>query len=142
MKPDPKTKSEYFYFETYSTRWRDNDSYGHMNNVVYYEFADSLVNNWLRSSGALNVPNSKVIGLVAETKCNYFVPLAYPFPVTCGLALSHKGNSSVTFNVGLFEAKSEKTAAYISFVHVYVQSGSYLPTKLPESLEEALKKLT
>jgi acyl-CoA thioester hydrolase len=137
-----KNRNDYKYFEKFTTRWRDNDVYGHMNNVVFYEFVDSIVNNWLNVSGGLKVPDSKVIGLVVETKCTYFSPLKFPEIVNCGLVLDRKGNTSVSYEIGLFNEDQFKTSAQVKFVHVYVDSHTRKPIQLPNSLEHVLNNIT
>ena len=141
MRITPKQKSEYPYFEEIATRWRDNDVYGHMNNVVFYEFSDSVVNHWLSTKASLKVPNSPVLGLVVETKCTYFSELQFPKPVNCGLKVNKIGNTSVSYEIGLFSGLDEMTAARISFVHVYVDAKSRRPVSLPQSLIDALETI-
>jgi acyl-CoA thioester hydrolase len=141
MKPVQKNRSNYIFFKEYETRWRDNDVYGHMNNVVFYEFVDSIVNHWLNLSGGLSVPNSEVVGLVVETKCNYFSSLGFPHPVLCGLSVSNIGNTSVTYEVGLFDNSKQSAAAQVSFVHVYVDCKTHKTVALPQTLLVALNKI-
>ena len=141
MKPQQKNQSDFVFFKNYETRWRDNDVYHHMNNAVFYEYVDSIVNYWLFKSGALAVPQGPVIGLVVETKCNYFSPLKFPGLIVCGLALDNIGDSSVSYSVGLFNEKDSCVAAQASLVHVYVDSKTRRPVKLPIKLVEALNSL-
>ena len=141
-KPIQKFKSDYIYFESFTTRWRDNDVYGHMNNVVFYEFADSIVNNWIKKFGGLNVPESETIGLVVKTQCDYFSGLTFPNGVDCGLVCQDKGYSSVTYEVALFNQCDEAAAAQIKFVHVYVDAITRKAVALPKSLEKALLKIS
>ena len=142
MKPTQKNKSDYIFFKSYNTRWRDNDVYGHMNNVVFYEFVDSIVNYWLNESGSLKVPDDKVIGLVVRTQCNYFSRLGFPNDVTCGLSVTKIGNTSVTYDVGLFNSDDFYCAAQAVFVHAYVDSLSREPVLLPPQLLASLAKLS
>ena len=141
MKPVQKNKSDYIFFKDYETRWRDNDVYGHMNNVVFYEFVDSTINYWLNVSGALPVPDSNVIGLVVQTKCDYFSVLGFPNPITCGLKLKMQGKTSVSYEVGLFNTDEELSSAQASFVHVYVDRKTRKPVELPKSLIKALASI-
>ena len=141
MKPERKNQSDYTFFKEYSTRWRDNDVYLHMNNSVFYEYIDSIVNYWLIESGALVVPNGGIIGLVVKTKCNYFASLGYPEPVVCGLGLKKKGRSSVSYEVGLFPKYETFVAAQATLTHVYVDSITRKPVGLPTSLISALQTL-
>ncbi len=142
MKPVQKNKEDYLFFREYETRWRDNDVYGHMNNVVFYEFVDSIVNHWLNISGALRVPNDETIGLVVKTKCNYFSTLGFPKSVTCGLKVEKIGRTSVTYDVGLFNADEYNCSAQVSFVHAYVDSRTRKPVLLTHSLLKALEEIS
>lgn len=134
-------RASYPQFSRITTRWMDNDAYGHVNNVVYYSFFDTAVNRWLIEHGALDVEQGAVIGLVVETQCNYFAPLAFPQPVEAGLRVAHVGSASVRYEVGLFAAGSELSAAAGHFVHVYVDRVSRRPVPLPEALKAALSPL-
>ena len=121
----------------------DNDAYGHVNNVVYYSFFDTVVNGWLIERGALDVEKGEVIGLVVETGCQYFAPLTYPETVTAALRVAHIGRSSVRYEVGLFAAGSDTAAAQGHFVHVYVNRSDRRPVaSLPAALRAALEPLS
>ena len=121
----------------------DNDAYGHVNNVVYYSFFDTAVNTWLIERGALDVDQGEVIGLVVETGCHYFAPLAYPEPVTAALRVAHVGRSSVRYEIALFAPGADEAAAQGHFVHVYVDRAARRPVRaLPEALRLALEPLT
>jgi len=109
MRQVPTVKQDYLYFEELKTRWRDSDVYGHMNNAVFYEYADTIVNSWLINKGSLNVPLSKTVGLVVETRCTYFSEIKFPDLVTAGLKLNKLGNSSVHYEIGLFSNFEEKS---------------------------------
>ncbi len=137
-----KNKDNYIFFKSYETRWRDNDVYGHMNNIVFYEFADTVVNHWLNISNALKVPNDDVIGLVVHTQCNYFSQLGYPNMVTCGLKVENIGKTSVTYDIGLFDENQFQCAAQILFVHAYVGFQDRKPTLIPDSLLTALGSIS
>ena len=141
MKPVQKNRSNYTFFKDYQTRWRDNDVYGHMNNAVFYEFVDTTINYWLNTSGALLVPNSRIVGLVAHTRCDYFSGMGFPRPVTCGLKLERSGKTSVTYDVGLFRGDEEVSSAQAIFVHVYVDAITRKPVELPTSLKKALASI-
>ncbi len=141
MRQVPLSRQEYVYFEELQTRWRDNDVYGHMNNAVFYEYADTIVNSWLIKKGSLNVPISNTVGLVVETKCTFFSELRFPSLVTAGLKLIKLGNSSVNYEIGLFSDFEQKTAARISFIHVFVDSKSRKPKKIPSKLLKQLQSL-
>ncbi|MFZ5547668.1 MAG: acyl-CoA thioesterase [Pseudomonadota bacterium] len=140
-RPQAEARSAYRLFRPITTRWMDNDAYGHINNVVYYSFFDTAVNAYLIEAGALQVETSPVIGLVIETHCNYFAPLAFPQAVDAGLRVAHIGRSSVRYEVGLFGAGEPQTAAAGHFVHVYVDRHTRRPAELPEALLRALDSL-
>jgi acyl-CoA thioester hydrolase len=137
----PQPRSFYPQFSSIDTRWMDNDAYGHLNNVVYYSFFDTAVNRWLIRAGALDIEHSPVIGLVVETQCHYFAPLAFPQRVEAGLRVAHLGRSSVRYEVGLFAENAPETAAAGHFVHVYVDRASRRPVALPPGLLQALQTL-
>ena len=138
-KPEPQSRSAYRVFRTIGTRWMDNDVYGHVNNVVYYSWFDTAVNAWLIEAGALDIHAGEVIGLVVETQCNYFAPLAFPQDVHAGLRVAHMGRSSVRYEVGLFAADGELCAAAGHFIHVYVDRATRRPVPLPEPLKQTLE---
>ena len=140
-KPQPEPRSAYRAFQDITTRWMDNDAYGHVNNVVYYSWFDTVVNGHLIREGALDIHHGDVIGLVVETHCNYFAPLVFPKPVEAGLRVAHLGKSSVRYEVGLFAKGAETTAAKGHFVHVYVDRASRRPAPLPEKLKSVLEAL-
>ena len=119
----------------------DNDAYGHVNNVIYYSYFDTVVNSYLIAQGALDIAKSSVIGLVAETHCNYFSPLAFPELVRAGLRVAHLGTSSVRYEIGLFRGSEDAAAAQGHFVHVYVDRATGKPVVLSDKLQAALKPL-
>jgi acyl-CoA thioester hydrolase len=133
--------SAFAHFTDITTRWIDNDAYGHINNVVYYEFFDTVVNGYLVAQGALDIAGGTVIGLVVETKCNYFRPIAFPDPVRAGLRVTHLGTSSVRYEVGIFRGAEDIASAQGHFVHVYVDRASGKPVPLPEVLKRVLAPL-
>lgn len=134
-------RSAYRRFVPLSTRWMDNDVYGHLNNVVYYSLFDSAVNGVLVAAGALDLQRGEAIGLVVETQCSYFEPLAFPQPVEAGLRVAHVGASSVRWEVGIFAAGGALTAARGRFVHVWVDRGSRRPVPLPARLLALAREL-
>lgn len=140
-RPQPQAREAYRAFRHISTRWMDNDVYGHVNNVVYYSFFDTAVNGHLIDAGALQIETSPVIGLVIETQCNYFAPLSYPQAVEAGIRVAQVGRSSVRYEVGLFAAGEPLSAAAGHFVHVYVDRATRRPTALPDPLLQALAPL-
>jgi acyl-CoA thioester hydrolase len=141
-RPAPHELSGYPHSRALTTRWKDLDPYGHMNNVVQYELFDTVVNAWLIEHGALDIQHSPVIGLVVETGCNYFATLTYPEPVTAALRVVHMGRSSVRYEVALFAKGSTVAAAQGHFVHVYVDRETRRPVAdLPAALRLALEPL-
>jgi len=140
-KPQPQPRSAYRHFSPITTRWMDNDAYGHINNVVYYSFFDSVVNRYLIEAGVLDIEHSPVIGLVVETHCNYFASLAFPQSVDAGLRVASIGSSSVRYEIGLFGADAELAAACGHFVHVYVDRTTRRPVALPDKLKTTLQGL-
>jgi acyl-CoA thioester hydrolase len=140
-RPQPLPASAFANFTAITTRWIDNDAYGHLNNVRYYEFFDTAVNSYLIAQGALDIANGKVIGLVVETQCNYFSAIAFPAKIRAGLRVAKLGTSSVRYEVGIFRDGEATAAAQGHFVHVYVDRASNKPVPLPEPLKKALEKL-
>ncbi|HET9426834.1 MAG TPA: thioesterase family protein [Allosphingosinicella sp.] len=145
-RPPLLARSSYPYFRTITTRWADNDSYGHVNNTVYYGWFDSAVNAWLIEAGLLDVARGNPIGLVVETGCRYARPLSFPEPVEIGLAAEQIGRSSVRYRLGVFATAGEQAAAEGHFVHVYVDRDSRRPVELPfewrRKLESVAVKVT
>ena len=140
-RPQAHPRSHYRVFRSIGTRWADNDVYGHVNNVVYYSWFDTAVNAHLIEQGALDIHGGSVIGLVIETQCNYFAPLAFPQTVHAGLRVAHLGTSSVRYEVGLFAEDSDTAAACGHFVHVYVDRDTRRPVPLPDPLKKTLETL-
>jgi acyl-CoA thioester hydrolase len=135
------TRAAFPHLSEMTTRWRDNDVYGHMNNVVYYEYFDTVVNQWLLERGGLEIPHGPVVGLVVRTECDYAASLGFPDRVTAGLRAERVGRTSVTFAIGLFRNDEDVAAASGRFTHVYVDAETRRPTPLPEGLKQALEGL-
>jgi acyl-CoA thioester hydrolase len=140
-RPTPDRRNAYRHFDDITTRWMDNDAYGHVNNVVYYSYFDTVVNAYLIGKGVLDIAKSDVIGLVAETHCNFFSALAFPDKVRAGLRVGRLGTSSVRYEIGLFRNDEDLAAAQGHFVHVYVDRATNKPVPLPEKLQAALRPL-
>ena len=140
-KLQPDERSAYRVFRSIGTRWSDNDAYGHVNNVVYYSWFDTVVNAHLIEHGVLDIQHGETIGLVVETQCNYFSGLAFPQVVEAGLRVARLGSSSVRYEIGLFAAGASSTSARGHFVHVYVDRQSRRPVPLPKALKAVLEKL-
>ena len=140
-RPHAEPRDAYRAFRTITTRWMDNDQYGHVNNVIYYSWFDTAVNAHLIEHGALDTAAGTTIGFVVETQCHYFAPLAFPQNVQAGIRVAHIGSSSVRYEVGLFAEGAPTTAACGHFVHVYVDRVTQRPVPLPEALKAALEPL-
>ena len=137
----PDARADYRRFVALTTRWLDNDAYGHLNNVVYLSLFDSAVNAELVAAGVLDIEKTPVIGLVVETRCNFFSSLAFPQPVEAGLAVAHVGRTSVCYDIGIFGAGAAETAARGRFVHVYVDRTTRQPVRVPDEVRAALARL-
>ncbi|SFL23705.1 acyl-CoA thioesterase [Methylorubrum salsuginis] len=136
-----ETRGRYPRLVPLATRWGDNDVYGHVNNVVYYAFFDTAVNGILVEAGVLDIANGPVIGLVVETGCRYFAPVAFPDALVAGVRVAHLGRSSVRYEVAIFAAGADEAAAQGHFVHVYVDRQTRRPVPLPEALRSVLTSL-
>jgi acyl-CoA thioester hydrolase len=140
-RPTPQPRSAYRHFQVIPTRWIDNDVYGHVNNVVYYAYFDTVVNQYLIEQGVLDVQGSPVIGLVIETQCNYFAPVTFPDVIHAGLRVAKLGNSSVRYEIGLFRNDERSATAQGHFVHVYVDRATRQPAPVPREMRAALERI-
>ena len=140
-RPTAESRNAYRHFRAIPTRWADNDVYGHVNNVVYYSYFDTVVNQYLVEQGALNIEKSTVIGLVVETQCQYFSPITFPDIVHAGLRVAKLGNSSVRYEIGLFRNEDSAASAQGHFVHVYVDRTSRRSIAIPADMRLALDKI-
>jgi acyl-CoA thioester hydrolase len=138
----PDKRSDYLHFSRITTRWMDNDVYGHVNNVVYYSFFDTVVNKFLMDGNSLDIARSEVVGLVVETRCQYFRPISFPDTVDAGIRVAKLGNSSVCYEVGLFRNDDGTAAAQGHFVHVYVDRASNRPAPIPGAARKLLSTLS
>ncbi|HEX9391803.1 MAG TPA: thioesterase family protein [Usitatibacteraceae bacterium] len=141
QRPRPATRSMFRHFSPLQTRWSDNDNYGHINNVVYYAYFDTVVNDYLISRGALDVAHGAVIGLVVETGCHYFAAAAFPETLEAGLRVAQIGNSSVRYEIAIFRGADDAAIAQGHFVHVYVNRLTRRPAPLPDNLRAAAAAL-
>jgi acyl-CoA thioester hydrolase len=142
QRPQPESRAAYKALRNIATRWSDNDLYGHVNNVVYYSWFDTAVNGLLIERAAIDIQAGPVIGLVVETQCNYFAPLAFPEGVVAGIRVAHVGSSSVRYEVAIFPADPGRPcAAKGHFVHVYVDRTNRKPVLLPATLMAVLETL-
>lgn len=134
-------RAGYKHLVPLQTRWADNDIYGHVNNVAYYGYFDTIVNEYLIGAGALDIHQGAVIGLVVETGCKYYAPLAFPEKLEGALRVGKIGNSSVRYELAVFRQGEEKPAAEGHFVHVYVNRNTRKPVQLPSPFRAALEKI-
>ena len=139
--PARASRAAYAAFRQISTRWMDNDVYRHVNNVVYYSFFDTAVNQMLIEAGVLDIANSPAIGLVVETQCRYFAPIAFPDLVHAGVRVAKLGNSSVRYEIGLFRGDEEQASAEGHFVHVYVDRQTNRSCPIPDETRAFLSTL-
>jgi len=135
------TREHYAYFSTISTRWMDNDVYGHVNNVLYYSFFDTVIARYLIDEGGFEFATADVIGLAIESSCRYRQPLAFPQQILTGLRVAHLGSSSVRYEVGVFAEDEHTAAADGYFVHVFVTRETNKPTPIPDRIRAALARL-
>ena len=138
MKKNPSHISEYNYFCQLSTRWNDNDIYGHMNNIIYYALFDTAVNKWLIKNRLIDIKNGQNIGLIVQSGCNYFSSFEYPENINAGIRVTKIGKSSVRYEVGLFKEKEELSSADGFFIHVYVDRKTNKPIALDYDFKNAL----
>ncbi|KQT83043.1 thioesterase family protein [Aurantimonas sp. Leaf443] len=138
---EPPVRADYARFVPLTTRWSDNDAYGHMNNVVHYALFDSAVNAFLIGAGLLDLRGQGPIGLVVESGCRYHRELAFPQPVTAGLRVGHLGRSSVRYEIALFGGEAETAAADGFFVHVSVERLTRRPVAHGEAMRRALQEM-
>jgi len=135
------TRADYGHFLPIQTRWNDMDRYGHVNNMVYYGYMDTVVTEFIMTHGGLDTATSPVVGLVIESLCRYQRPISFPSIIDAGLRVGKLGNSSVRYEVGIFVAGEEEIAAHGHFVHVYVTRADNRPTPIPASIRAALEPL-
>lgn len=140
-KPPAETRARYRHFLAIPTRWIDNDLYGHVNNVVYYGYFDTIINRYLIEAGGLDIHRGEVIGIAAETLCRFRRAFAFPEEIDAGLRVGHLGNSSVRYEVGLFRKGEDEAAADGHFVHVFVARASQAPVPIPPRIRAALERL-
>ncbi len=136
-----KTRAAYPHFLAIPTRWMDNDIYGHVNNVVYYSYFDTVINEYLISAGGLDIQGGAVVGICAESACRYHAPLTFPEAVEAGLRVGRLGKSSVRYEIGLFKEGEDAAAAEGHFVHVFVERKAMTPVPIPEPIRAALERI-
>lgn len=139
--PTAEHRQAYQKFVPISTRWHDNDVYGHVNNVVYYSYFDTAVNSYLISQNALDINNGEVIGYVVNSQCDYLSAVAFPDALEAGLRVDRLGNSSVQYGIAIFKKGEAVACAQGSFTHVFVDRKSQRPATMPAALRAALQQL-
>lgn len=137
----PPGRASYVHFLPIQTRWMDNDVYGHVNNVVYYAYFDTIINRWLIEEGGLDIHRGDVVGLCVESRCRFVAPASYPDDLEAGLAVEALGTTSVTYAVGVFARGAETPGAFGSFVHVFVDRTTRKATPPPAKLRASLERL-
>ena len=135
------SRASYRSFLAIPTRWMDNDTYGHVNNVTYYSYFDTAVNEHLIRAGGLEIRGAPAIGVVVETSCRFYKSLSFPDVVDAGLRVTKLGNSSVSYEIGLFRQGDDEPAASGHFVHVWVDRATWRPTPVPPAVRNALQAL-
>lgn len=134
-------RSDYSFFKNITTRWADNDIYGHINNVIYYSYFDTVANQYLIEFADFNPISAPVIGVIVHSNCNYIKPIAYPDKIEAGLTVKKLGRSSVTYGIGIFRQGESAACAYGEFVHVFVNRRNNLPMSIPTKIRESLQKI-
>ena len=141
MPDSTPVRDDYRHFQPITTRWHDNDAYGHVNNVTYYSFFDTAVNTYLIEQGGLDIHDGEVVGFVVSSACDYFASIAFPECIEVGLRVGKLGNSSVQYELAVFKAGEEEARAAGRFVHVFVDRASNQPVPIPGMLREAMQRL-
>lgn len=139
--PIQEPRERFPHFLTIPTRWMDNDIYGHVNNVVYYAYFDTVINEYLIREGGLDIHDGTVVGICAESSCQFKASIAFPENVEAGLRVGHLGNRSVRYEIGLFKEGREEAAALGRFVHVFVERATMKAVPIPDELRKALARL-
>ena len=139
MRPEPPVRADYKTFRPITTRWMDNDVYGHVNNVIYYSFFDTVVSGWLVEQGIVDYENGDIIGLAVDSQCSYFAPIQFPEAVTGGMRVDRLGRSSVTYAVGIVRGDEDLASAAGTFTHVYVDRETRRPKPLGDDVRARLE---
>ncbi len=142
MTATSESRDRYPYFATIPTRWMDNDVYGHVNNVVYYSYVDTVANRYLIDNGVLDIHRGEVIGVAVESQCRYLQTIAFPDIIDAGLRVARIGNTSVRYEIGLFKAGDDDPAALAYFVHVFVDRERRKPVPIPPDLRVVLQRIS
>ncbi len=140
-RPSPSKKNKYIAFYQLPTRWMDNDQYGHMNNVIHYSLIDTVVTNWQLEQDLFDTSAANIRFLVVESGCRYHAEAGYPDLINAGLRVGHIGNSSWSYEVGLFRNKEPLAFAEGFFSQVQVDAKSGKPTELSDQFKKRLDQL-
>ena len=140
-KPNAPIRADFAWATSITTRWMDNDVYGHINNVAYYSFFDTAINVYLIDQGGLDINDAAAIGVALETGCRFHRSLSFPQVIEAGLRVSRLGTSSVRYEVGLFGRDDDTAAAEGHFVHVFIDRNSRRPIPIPATIREALSRI-
>ncbi|WP_434049563.1 acyl-CoA thioesterase [Marinobacter salarius] len=135
-------RSDFPVFYPIITRWMDNDIYGHVNNVTYYSYFDSVINRYLIEEGGLDIHNAPVVGFMVSSSCQFKKPVAYPDALEAGVRVARIGTRSVTYEVGIFRENDTQAAAHGELVHVFVDRATQSSTPIPPGIREALERIT
>lgn len=135
-------REDFGFFLPITTRWMDNDIYGHVNNVTYYSYFDTVANTYLIEEGGLDIQNSDTIGFVVNSQCNYHSAVTYPEKIEGALRVNRLGNSSVEYGIGIFRSGETQACASGTFTHVFVKRDTQRPTPIPDQIRAALEKLS
>jgi len=138
--PDTQ-RINYRYFSEINTRWKDNDVYGHVNNVAYYSYFDTVANKYLIEQGGLDISNAEVVGFVVASQCQYLAPIAYPEAIEVGFRANRLGSSSVEYGLAIFRKGESEAVAHGTFTHVFVNRASGQSAPIPESIRRALESV-
>lgn len=135
------TRADYKVFYPITTRWSDNDIYGHVNNVTYYAYFDTAANRYLIEEGGLDISDGSIVGFVVNSGCEYHAPITYPESIEASLRVDRLGNSSVQYGIAIFREGEQKAAAHGHFVHVFVERAKNQAVPIPQHLRAALERL-
>tara|TARA_B110000003_G_scaffold152808_2_gene153520 strand:- start:32286 stop:32723 length:438 start_codon:yes stop_codon:yes gene_type:complete len=141
LEEKPIKRSDYKYFQVITTRWSDNDIYGHVNNITYYSYFDTATNQYLIDHAGFDIQNAPIVGFIVHSNCNYIGPIAFPDKIEVGIFVKKIGNSAVTYNIGIFKKGEDKASAFGEFIHVFVNRNDKQSTPIPASIKKALQRL-
>ena len=138
---DAPSRADYPHLLEIPTRWNDNDVYGHVNNVEYYGYFDTVINHWLISEGGLDIRDGDTVGLCVESHCSYRAAISFPETIEAGLWVSKLGRSSVRYEIAIFKLGRTDPVAEGWFVHVFVDAAAHRPAPMPEAIRTCLQRL-